>query len=161
MGIGKRIKEARESNNLTQAQLASKIGVTPSSITNYENGTSHPKEKILYDLMNALSVDANFLFQDEIPISNENTLNQQEIDLIKKYRSLSENDKNAISNLIANLSNKVPYGYNVDLKCFTDVDGARAYMKENNFLYPTMGEKEHELSDDDICELATKFYKDF
>lgn len=157
MGIGKRIKEARERNNLTQAQLANKIGVTPSSITNYENGTSHPKEKILYDLMNALSVDANFLFQDEIPITKENSLSKQEQEHIKKYRSLNDTQKTAIDNIIDTMT--VPAGYNADLKCFTDVDGARLYMKENNFLYPTMGEKAHEVSDDDICELATRFYK--
>jgi len=64
MGIGKRIKEARESLGLTQKELGNIVGVTGSSITNYENETSHPKEPVLYALLNALNVDANFLFQD-------------------------------------------------------------------------------------------------
>lgn len=66
MGIGKRIKEAREALHLTQKELADKIGITASSITNYENETSHPKEPILYKLINELQVDANFLFQDSV-----------------------------------------------------------------------------------------------
>lgn len=64
MGIGAKIKLARELNNLTQKQLAEMVGVTSSAITNYENNTSHPKEPILYKLMSALNVDANFLFSD-------------------------------------------------------------------------------------------------
>lgn len=44
MGIGKRIKELRNESNLTQEELAKKIGVTKGAIANYENETSHPKE---------------------------------------------------------------------------------------------------------------------
>ena len=51
MGIGKRLKEAREKSGLTQEELARKIGVTGSAITNYEKETSHPKEPVMYALM--------------------------------------------------------------------------------------------------------------
>lgn len=68
MGIGKRIKEARNKKNLTQTELADLIGVTKGAIANYENEISHPKESIMYDLINALDVDANFLFQDCVRI---------------------------------------------------------------------------------------------
>ena len=64
MGIGRRLKEAREKAGLTQDALGKLVGVTGSSITNYEKETSHPKEPIMYALINALGVDANFLFQD-------------------------------------------------------------------------------------------------
>lgn len=66
MGIGKRIKQAREHLNLTQKELGALIGVTGSAITNYENEVSHPKEPVMYKLLDALQVDANFLFQDEM-----------------------------------------------------------------------------------------------
>lgn len=66
MGIGRRIKSRREDLKLTQAELANKVGVTPSSITNYESDTSHPKEAILYKLFESLKCDANYLFQDEM-----------------------------------------------------------------------------------------------
>lgn len=71
MGIGNRIKEAREKLGLTQKELGKKIGVTGSSITNYETGVSHPKEEILYKLFDALDCDANYLFQDEMNIKKE------------------------------------------------------------------------------------------
>lgn len=64
MGIGKRLKEARENAGLTQEELGRMIGVTGSAITNYEKETSHPKEPVMYALINALKVEPNFLFQD-------------------------------------------------------------------------------------------------
>ena len=66
MGIGHRIKEAREKAGLTQEELGKRVGITGSAITNYEKGTSHPKESVLYALMDTLEVDANFLFQDSV-----------------------------------------------------------------------------------------------
>ena len=71
MGIGKRLKEARERKGLTQRELAKIVGVTGSAITNYENEVSHPKEQIMYALIDALGVDPNFLFQDCVFISTQ------------------------------------------------------------------------------------------
>lgn len=79
MGIGFRIREAREKLGLTQKELASKVGITPSAITNYENDTSHPKEVILYKLIEVLQVEPNYLFQDSVannPLSKEAILNK-------------------------------------------------------------------------------------
>ena len=76
MGIGKRIKEARNALGLTQDELATILGVTKGAVANYENETSHPKEPIMYKMFDALNVDANFLFQDEMnctPYLNEAT----------------------------------------------------------------------------------------
>lgn len=89
MGIGKRIKEARENNGLTQNELAELIGVTGSAITNYEKETSHPKEPIMYKLIEALKVDANYLFQDVVKLQEtQNNITPREYEHIKKYRSL-------------------------------------------------------------------------
>lgn len=69
MGIGRRLKEAREKRGFTQKELADLVGVTGAAITNYEKETSHPKEQVLYKLIDALDVDANFLFQDCVSTS--------------------------------------------------------------------------------------------
>ena len=66
MGIGKRIREARLLKGMSREQLASLLNITVSSIGNYENDVSHPKEEILIRLFHALGVDANFLFQDQM-----------------------------------------------------------------------------------------------
>ena len=66
MSIGKRIKEARKNLGYTQQDLANLIGVTDSAIANYEKGLSHPRENVLYRIMDVLHVDANYLFQDSV-----------------------------------------------------------------------------------------------
>lgn len=70
MGIGRRLKEAREKAGLTQEELGKLIGVTGSAITNYEKETSHPKEPVMYALFEALNVDPNYLFQDCVNIKD-------------------------------------------------------------------------------------------
>lgn len=95
MGIGKRIKEARDRLGLTQKQLAELVGVTASAVTNYENETSHPKETVLYALLKALKVDANFLFQDEMD-QIAPSFDQREQTLIKKYRSVDDHGRRTI-----------------------------------------------------------------
>ena len=78
MGIGKRIKEARINKNMKQEDLAKLIGVSPSAIGNYETEISHPKETVLYKLFEALEVDPNFLFQDEVSLKNRIALSPDE-----------------------------------------------------------------------------------
>lgn len=108
MGIGRRIKEAREALHLTQKELGDLVGVTGSSITNYENETSHPKEPIMYKLINELGIDANFLFQDSVntkkspPSEDEDDIKKQ---LIENYDSMNDAGQHELlkhSKLLAN-----------------------------------------------------------
>lgn len=99
MGIGKRIKEARERAGLTQEELGKLIGVTGSAITNYEKETSHPKEPIMYALINALKVDANFLFQDCIK-TKAPLYSSEAMRIAKDYDNLDEYGKSAIRGLM-------------------------------------------------------------
>lgn len=98
MGIGYRIKEARENQGLTQTELGKIVGVTGSAITNYENETSHPKEPIMYKLIEALKVDANYLFQDCVKLPKEaNDVTLAEYEHIKKYRLISTHSPDGAS----------------------------------------------------------------
>lgn len=97
MGIGKRIKEARERLGMTQNELADLVGVTGSAITNYEKETSHPKEPIMYKLFDALQVDANYLFQDVVNVPKKmNDVTFAEFEHIKKYRDLDDHGKEIV-----------------------------------------------------------------
>lgn len=102
VGIGKRIREARIAQNLTQEELAKVIGVTKGAIANYETETSHPKEEILYRLFPALRVDANYLFQDvaSFALSAEDLLSPVERDLLRRYRLLPAYTQETISYMI-------------------------------------------------------------
>lgn len=44
-----RIKELRKKNNLTVTELAKKIGISQSMLTNYENGNATPRNPEIWD----------------------------------------------------------------------------------------------------------------
>ena len=100
MGIGFRIREAREALGYRQHELAKLIGVTASAVTNYEQDYSFPKEEILYRLIDTLQVDANYLFQDclQRPAS-EWDLSIEEQALIRKYRARDDRRRNGAGQL--------------------------------------------------------------
>ena len=95
MGIGNRIKEARNNLGYTQEELAKLLGVTKGAVANYENETSHPKEPIMYKLIETLKVDANYLFQDCVKLPNDaNDVTLSEYEHIKKYRFITKYSPN-------------------------------------------------------------------
>ena len=61
MGIGKRIKEAREAKNYTQKQLSEYIGVTSSAVANYENDNNMPSIEILNKLSEIFNCSIDYL----------------------------------------------------------------------------------------------------
>ena len=84
MPFGKWLKEARIRSNMTQEDLAKKVGVTKGAIGNYESEVSSPKETILIELMKVLHIDANYLYQDYIKTHD---LTEEEQILITLYRN--------------------------------------------------------------------------
>lgn len=92
MSIGTRIKAARQAAGLNQEQLAKMLGISKGSIGNYEADISHPKEEILILLMKMLNVDANYIYQDYIPIKKAPTISGSDIQkqrLIENYEKLN------------------------------------------------------------------------
>ena len=61
MAISNEIRRLRTEMGLTQGQLATKIGVTPAAVGNYECGVSFPKEEKLMALFTALNCTPNDL----------------------------------------------------------------------------------------------------
>ena len=59
--IAQRITKARESMNLTQAELAEKIKVSPAAISQYESGDKKPSIENLQKLSQALKVSTDYL----------------------------------------------------------------------------------------------------
>lgn len=66
MAFEDRLKEARKFKGLTQEQLGKLIGVKKATISSYESGNSQPDVYKIVKLLEALEVDANYLWQDEI-----------------------------------------------------------------------------------------------
>lgn len=103
MSIGQRIKERRKYLNMSRTELANKINVSVSAISNYENELSTPTIDNICHLINALDCDANFLFQDEMRnVDSFEMLSLEEQEYIKKYRSLSDFSKKAVILMLQN-----------------------------------------------------------
>lgn len=106
MSINSRIKERRESLNITRNELADQIGVTPSAIANYENEISLPKVEIMYRLFAALKCDANYLYQDELHSDNSTKISTHEFQLIQQYRELDKHGKNLVNFILSEESKR-------------------------------------------------------
>ena len=63
--IGKFIAELRKEKNMTQQELADKLGVTDRAISHWENGRRLPDYSLLKDLCDVLSISINELFSGE------------------------------------------------------------------------------------------------
>ena len=63
--IGKFIANLRKEKNMTQQELANKLGVTDRAISKWENGRGLPDYSLLQDLCDTLSISINELFSGE------------------------------------------------------------------------------------------------
>ncbi len=88
-----RLREVRKLNHLTQQELASRVGLTKTSISCYESGVRTPTLDTLIDLANELNVEINyFLGTDEYVVASDDekygiNLAKNEMQLIKELRN--------------------------------------------------------------------------
>lgn len=76
--IGRFIAERRKLNNLTQMQLAERLGITDRAVSKWENGKSMPDSAIMLELCDILCISVNELLSGEkIDMENNNQKNEQ------------------------------------------------------------------------------------
>ena len=90
--IGKFIAELRKGKNMTQEQLAEKLGVTSKSISRWENGNTMPDYTLLKDLCNELDININELLSGE-KIKGNDYMNKSEENLIKLRKQIDKRKK--------------------------------------------------------------------
>jgi transcriptional regulator with XRE-family HTH domain len=61
MSIGKRIREARLTSNLSINALAKKVGVSSTAAWNWDNEYTTPRDESIDRIARALSIDPHFL----------------------------------------------------------------------------------------------------
>lgn len=95
--IGHRIKSRRSALKLTLQEVASSVGVAPSTIQRYENGTiSQYKLPVLESIAKALNVNPVWLVKKNAPIQLEQKVSKNlglEEQLIKSFQKLNQNGK--------------------------------------------------------------------
>ena len=62
MIFGKRLKELRETRELSQAELAKRLNVAKSTVSMWENNKREPEYEMLENICDLFNVDPNYLF---------------------------------------------------------------------------------------------------
>ena len=94
--IGKFIADCRKKVNLTQAQLAEKLGITDKAVSKWERGVAMPDSSIMLELCQILNVSVNDLLCGEV-VSMENYNKELENNLLDMIKQKEQADKRLLS----------------------------------------------------------------
>lgn len=139
MSVGSRIRELRESKGISRNEMANRLGVTVGAISNYENGVSSPKEPILFEIIDYLECDANYLFQDDIKLPKQvNDVTIAEYEYIKKYRDLDDFGRDTISLVLSVLLDR-------EALRTTQIKEYKSTIKPDQYIEPEITDPAHPL----------------
>ena len=93
---GRFIAEKRKEQNLTQVQLAEKLGITNRAVSKWETGKSLPDASIMLELCDVLNITVNDLLNGEV-VSMENYNKKTEQNLIEMVKQKEQADKNLLT----------------------------------------------------------------
>ena len=96
--IGKFIADCRKRKNLTQMQLAEKLGITDKAVSKWERGVAMPDTSIMLELCDILSISVNELLSGEkIDMENNNQKTEQLLlDMAKELEKKNKTIWNAM-----------------------------------------------------------------
>lgn len=92
--ISKNIGKYRELAGMSQKELAQKLGVVPSRISNWETGANCPTIDILFEVCEILNVSINDIYG--VYPNSKFVLEYEEQELVKKYRELDDHGKEMV-----------------------------------------------------------------
>ncbi len=94
--IGKFIAEQRKKNNLTQMQLAERLGITDRAVSKWETGRAMPDSSIMLELCKLLDISVNDLLCGEV-VTVEQYNQKTEQNLIELKKQKEEADKRLLA----------------------------------------------------------------
>jgi len=92
---------AREKNNMTQQQVGNHLGVKAATVSRYESAEIQSSPKVLKKLSTLYHCSVDYLLGIENSNSFENVFSASEIELLLRYRTLNDNQKDMLSDLIS------------------------------------------------------------
>lgn len=110
--FAKTIKDLRHSFDLTQKELAEKLGYSTHIICNWESKRSNPSIDDLVKVADFFQVSVDYLLEREDDFGNKicatsfQQLPAEEVDVLTKYRKLTEFERKAIIMQLTALSDK-------------------------------------------------------
>ena len=94
--IGRYIAEKRKNRNLTQMQLAEKLGITDRAVSKWETGKSLPDASLMLELCELLGISVNELLCGEDLTMDTNT-EKTEKNLIEMIRQKESSDRKLLN----------------------------------------------------------------
>lgn len=100
--LANRLKELRNTNDLTQSDIANMLGVTQQAVARWENGKSEPDTKTLVWYANYFEVSLDYLLSNN-NISTMPKLSKDQRNLLRDIESLTNDGRNLIRGMIKSL----------------------------------------------------------
>lgn len=94
--IGKFIADRRKQADLTQTQLAQKLGITDRAVSKWETGKALPDSSIMLELCGILGITVNDLLSGEV-VSMEHYNEELKNNLLEMIRQKQQADKRLLS----------------------------------------------------------------
>ena len=91
--FSEKLKDARENMDMSQAELAEKVGLSQRSITAYENEGTVPRGGTLKKLARALNVSVEYLMNDEVENPQEGKDKEVFVDTARSITAAKEQKK--------------------------------------------------------------------
>lgn len=103
--IGKFIAEKRKEQQMTQRQLAEKLGITDRAVSKWETGKSLPDASIMLQLCELLKITVNDLLSGEVvSMNNYNQVTEQNLIEMVRQKELADKRLLAMEYVIAIIS---------------------------------------------------------
>lgn len=110
MEMGQRIKERRVAMNLTQEELATRLGLQKSAVAKYENGrVENIKRSVIQRMAYILDCSPCYLMGWEEPKEKETTLRPDESELLTSYNKLNDAGKVKAREAVDDLTENFKY----------------------------------------------------
>ena len=106
-----RLKELRTERGMSQKALAQAIGITQQSVNSFENHDAAPSFPTLLRMADLFDTSIDYLvgrteIRNRTEFVGEPELSEQEAEVIKRYRALSEKEKQCIDLMLQTLTEK-------------------------------------------------------
>lgn len=106
----KRLKQLRETRNMTQIRLAIELGVSQETISGYENGKATPPADMLIKIADILDTSVDYLLErtqdKQFNKLTKSDLTEQELELISNFRKMNQNKKERLIGFMLGLIDK-------------------------------------------------------
>lgn len=106
----KRLKQLRETRNMTQIRLAIELGVSQETISGYENGKATPPADMLIKIADILDTSVDYLLErtqdKQFNKFSKSDLTEQELEVISNFRKMPQNKKERLIGFMFGLMDK-------------------------------------------------------